>query len=41
VQLMNPGTGEMKFRVQLGKKAWDAVLPARSFGTLVIPAQTP
>jgi len=41
VQLMNPGTGEMKFRVQLGKKAWDAVLPAQSFGTLVLPAQEP
>ena len=41
VQLMNPGTGDMKFRVQLGKKAWEAMLPAQSFGTLVIPAQAP
>ncbi|HYD43378.1 MAG TPA: hypothetical protein VEB43_21270 [Anaeromyxobacter sp.] len=41
VQLMNPGTGEMKFRVQLGKKAWDAVLPPQSFGTLVIGGQAP
>ncbi len=37
VQLMNPGTAEATLRVQLGTKAWDTVLPARSFATMLIP----
>jgi glucosylceramidase len=41
VQLMNPGTSDATMRVQLGKKAWDAILPPRSFATMLIPAQKP
>jgi hypothetical protein len=41
VQLVNPDGAEAKIRVQLGKKAWDAILPARSFATMIVPAQAP
>jgi len=38
VQLVNPDTDELPVRVKIGERAWDAVLPARSFATLIVPA---
>ncbi len=37
VQLVNPETDERPMRIKVGERAWDAVLPARSFGTLIVP----
>ncbi len=37
VQLANPETEERPMRIKVGERAWDAVLPARSFATLVVP----
>jgi glucosylceramidase len=38
VELMNPGTKEKTIRVQVGQKAWEGTLPAKSFATLLLPA---
>jgi glucosylceramidase len=37
VQLVNPDGDERPVRVKVGGRAWDAVLPARSFATLLVP----
>lgn len=37
VQLVNPDADERPFRVKVGERAWDVVLPARSFAVLVVP----
>jgi len=37
VELVNPGDVERTMRVKVGGRAWDALLPARSFGTLIVP----
>ena len=36
VELMNPTAAEKSVRVKVEGRAWDAILPARSFGTLII-----
>ncbi len=39
VQLLNPTGAERTMRVKYEGRAWDAVLPARSFGTLIIAVE--
>ena len=38
VELLNPSATERTIRVKRGERAWDAVLPPRSFGTLTVAA---
>ena len=37
VQLVNPDADERPMRVKVGERAWDVVLPPRSFATLIVP----
>jgi glucosylceramidase len=37
VQLVNPDADERPMRIRIGERAWEPVLPPRSFATLIVP----